>query len=356
MKCLRDVLSRDRRGAVALMYGLALVPLLLGVGSGVDIARGLQVKQVLQGAVDAAALAGASAYANGDSSGAASTVASNYFSLNGLPLPDQSPNPTTTVSTSVQSTNGTVSGYTVTVTATTQMPTTFMNLLISSVPVTASATAVNPVSTVTLDGSGILDNFKSSACDLNSIYYYLTSDNNTIPNPNSFSSTQMVGTNGTTNNPPVSFQISATQKIGFALKNVTGGICNYGNTQYGSTPGTTNWFFTTAWPPSNNPYNSATLQAVTTNNSFYTTTTSLPNTVLTPPVGGGGFTTPPSYPTVTCQQVGSQYINFYWNDMGGNADDLDYNDMEYSLNCTPVGGTNGNGAKVATIAPVYLSQ
>ena len=237
MKRLHDLLSRDRRGAVALMYGLALVPLLLGVGSGVDIARGLQVKQVLQGAVDAAALAGASAYANGDSSGAASTVASNYFSLNGLPLPDQAPTPTPTVSTSVQTTNGAVSGYTVTVTATTQMPTTFMNLLISSVPVTVSATAVNPVSTVTLDGSGILDNFKSSACDLNSIYYYLTSDNNTIPNPSTFSSSQMVGTNGTTNNPQVSFQISATQKIGFALKNVTGGICNYGNTQYGSGTG-----------------------------------------------------------------------------------------------------------------------
>src|SRR5271166_2406127 len=247
MKRLHELLSRDRRGAVALMYAIALVPLLLGVGSGVDIARGLQV---MQGAVDAAALAGASAYANGDSSGAATSVASSYFSLNGLPLPDAAPNPTSTVATSVQSTNGTVSGYTVTVTATTQMPTTFMNLLISSVPVTASATAVNPVSTVTLDGSGILDNFKSSACDLNSIYYYLTSDDNTIPNPSSFSSSQMVGTNGTTNNPQVTFQIAANQKIGFALKNVTGGICNYGNTQYGSTPGTTNWYFTTAWPPS----------------------------------------------------------------------------------------------------------
>jgi len=356
MKRLRDLLPRDRRGAVALMYGLALVPLLIGVGSGVDIARCLQVKEVLQAAVDAAALAGASAYANGNSSSAASTVASNYFAKNGLPLPDQAPTPTPTVSTSVQTTNGTVSGYTVTLTATTQMPTTFMSLLIGSVPVTVSATAVNPVSQVTLDGSGILNNFKSSACDLNSIYYYLTSDNNTIPNPSTFSSSQMVGTNGTTNNPPVSFTVSATQKIGFALKNLTGGICNYGNNQYGSAPGTANWFFTTAWPPSNNPYNSATLQAVTTNNSFYTTTSSLPNTVLTPPVGGGGFSTPPTNPTVTCQQVGSQYINFYWNDMGGNVDDLDYNDMEYSLNCTPVGGTHGNGATVASVQPVYLSH
>jgi len=355
MKHLHDILPRDRRGAIALTFALGLVPMLLGVGTGVDIVRGVQVKRVLQAAVDSAALAGASAYANGDSSSAASTVASNYFSLNGLPLPGGAPSPTTTVSTSEQSSNGVVSGYTVTVAATTQMPTTFMSLLISSVAVTTSATAVNPVSQVTVDGSGILDNFKSSACDLNTIFYYLTSDDNTIPNPNTFTSAQQIGTNGTTNNPSVSFNITATQKIGFALKNVTGGICNYGNSQYGSTPGTTNWYFTTAWPPSNNPYNSATLQAVPNNRSFYTTTTSTPNTVLTPPVGGGGFSTPPTYPTITCQQIGTQYVNYYWNDMGGNSDDLDYNDMEYSLNCTPAGGSHGSGT-VASIQPVYLSR
>ena len=109
---------------------------------------------MLQAAVDSAALAGASAYANGDSSAAASSVASNYFSLNGLPLPDGSTTPTTTVSTSQQSSDGVVSGYTVSVTATTQMPTTFMSLLISSVTVTASATAVNPVSQVTAEQHG----------------------------------------------------------------------------------------------------------------------------------------------------------------------------------------------------------
>jgi Flp pilus assembly protein TadG len=349
------MLLRDRRGAIALTFAIALVPVLLASGVGIDFTRGVLVRRVLQSATDSAALAGASAYANGASAAAASTAAQNFFADNGLPLPNGSSSPTTTVNTSVQTTNGIVSGYTVAVTATTQMPTTFMSLFTARMAISATATAVNPVSVVTLDGSGIIDNFKSSACNLNSIYYYLTSDNNTIPNPSTFADSQMVGTNGTTNNPPVTFQIAANQKIGFALKNVTGGLCNYGNNQYGSPPGTANWYFTTAWPPSNNPYNSATLQAVTSNNSFYTTTTVLPNTVLTPPVGGGGFTTPPTLPTVTCQQVGSQYVNFYWNDMGGNVDDLDYNDMEYSLSCTPVGGTHGSG-NVATVQPVYLSH
>jgi Flp pilus assembly protein TadG len=356
MQRLLDTLARDRRGAIVLTFCLALIPILLGVGSGVDIARGVQVKHVLQAAVDSAALAGASAYANGSSAAAASAAASNYFADNALPLPDGAPSPTPTVTTSVQTTNGAVSGYTVAVSATTQVPTTFMNLFISSLAVTATATAVNPVSQVTLDGSGILDNFKSSACDLNTIYYYLTSDNNTIPNPNTFTSSQQVGTNGTSTNPAVSFTVTANQKIGFALKNVTGGLCGYGSNQYGAPQGSTNWFFTTAWPPANNPYNSATYQAVATNDSFYTTTTLLPNTVLTPPVGGGGFTTTPTYPTVTCQQVGSQYVNFYWNDMGGNVDDLDYNDMEYSLNCTPVGGGNHGNGTVASVQPVYLSR
>ena len=356
MQRLHDTLPRDRRGAIALTFGLALVPILLGVGSGVDIARGAQVKRVLQAAVDSAALAGASAYANGASAAAASTTASNYLSLNALPLPDGAPNPTTTVSTSEQSTNGTVSGYTVSVTATTQMPTTFMSLFISSVAITASATAVNPVSTVTLDGSGILNNFKSSACDLNTIYYYLTSDNNTIPNPSTFTSSQLVASNGLSVNPAVSFNVSATQQIGFALKNVTGGICGYGANQYGSAQGTANWFFTTAWPPSNNPYNSSTYQAVPNNRSFYTTTTTIPNTVLTPPTGGSGFSTTPTFPTVTCQQIGTQYVNYYWNDMGGTTDDLDYNDMEYTFDCTPVNSWNHQSGTVATIQPVYLSQ
>lgn len=356
MKHLHDLLPRDRRGAIALTFGVALVPILLGVGSGVDITRGVQVKRVLQAAADSAALAGASAYANGNSAANASTAAANYLSLNALPLPDGAPNPTTTISTSEQSTNGTVSGYTVSVTATTQVPTTFMSLFVSSVPVTASATAVNPVSTVTLDGSGIIDNFKSSACDLNTIYYYLTSDNNTIPNPSSFTSSQLVASNGSSSNPAVSFTASATQKIGFALQNVTGGRCGYGTNQYGSPQGNTNWFFSTAWPPANNPYNSATYQAVPNNRSFYSTTTLIPNAILTPPVGGVGFSTTPTFPTVTCQQIGSQYVNYYWNDMGGTTDDLDYNDMEYTFNCTPVGG-NGNGSgTVATVQPVYLSQ
>ena len=253
--------------------------------------------------------------------------------------------------------NGAVSGYTVSVTATTQMPTTFMSLLISSVAVTASATAVNPVSQVTLDGSGIADNFKTSACDLNTIYYYLTSDNNTIPNPSTFTSSQMVGTNGTTNNPAGVVQCVRDAEDRLRAEERDRRHC--------ATTATTSTARRRAPPTGSSPplgrrrttrTTRPRYQAVTTNHSFYTTTTSTPNTVLTATGRRRRFSTPPTYPTVTCQQVGTQYVNYYWNDMGGNIDDLDYNDMEYSLNCTPVSGGSHGGSTVASVQPVYLSR
>ena len=50
----------DLRGNVAMMFGLAAVPLMLGAGVAVDYARSIQSESQLQGAVDAAALAVAS--------------------------------------------------------------------------------------------------------------------------------------------------------------------------------------------------------------------------------------------------------------------------------------------------------
>lgn len=50
---------KNNRGNVATMFGLALVPLLLGVGAAVDMVRIHNVNTTLQAAVDEAALAGA---------------------------------------------------------------------------------------------------------------------------------------------------------------------------------------------------------------------------------------------------------------------------------------------------------
>ena len=70
--------ARARRGAVAVLFAIMLVPLLLAVGAGVDFARLEILKSSLQSVADGAALAGATALNQSGSSGA-TTVATGYF-------------------------------------------------------------------------------------------------------------------------------------------------------------------------------------------------------------------------------------------------------------------------------------
>lgn len=77
-------------------------------------------------------------------------------------------------------------------------------------------------------------------------------------------------------------------------------------------------------------------------------TSSLP-TSLNPPTSGSCFTSLPSNSTLSCRSIGSQYLTFYWNDMGGNVDDHDYNDAEISVSCSGTGTGN-------TATGVYLSS
>ena len=50
----RQGLIKDVRGNVAILFGVALIPILLGVGIAVDYARALMVRERMQGALDAA--------------------------------------------------------------------------------------------------------------------------------------------------------------------------------------------------------------------------------------------------------------------------------------------------------------
>ena len=54
-------LLTDRRGVVAILFALALPPLLLATGAAVDFARVGMLKTTMQSVADGAALAGASA-------------------------------------------------------------------------------------------------------------------------------------------------------------------------------------------------------------------------------------------------------------------------------------------------------
>src|SRR5690606_11851523 len=50
----------DRQGAVAILFGIALIPLVVAVGAAIDYSRAVNVRTKIQGAIDAAALAAAS--------------------------------------------------------------------------------------------------------------------------------------------------------------------------------------------------------------------------------------------------------------------------------------------------------
>jgi Flp pilus assembly protein TadG len=75
--------SKDLRGNTTIMFALAVVPMLLASGAAIDFLRANSTQTVLQGAADAAAVAGA---ASGETSDAALlAVVQEYVNSNGAP-------------------------------------------------------------------------------------------------------------------------------------------------------------------------------------------------------------------------------------------------------------------------------
>jgi Flp pilus assembly protein TadG len=72
--------ARARRGNVAMIFAIVLVPVLITGGAGIDLARAMAVRTKLYAAVDAAALAVASK--NGITQTQANTLAQQYFNAN----------------------------------------------------------------------------------------------------------------------------------------------------------------------------------------------------------------------------------------------------------------------------------
>src|ERR1700761_55541 len=124
---------RAKRGNVAMMFGLAMVPLTVAAGAGVDYTRALLVHQQMNEALDAAALALGST--TGLNQASAQALAQSYFTTNyqvdstfGVPT-----TPTVTFNS-----NGSV-----VISVTTSMPTVLMKIVgIDSLPVSASSTVV----------------------------------------------------------------------------------------------------------------------------------------------------------------------------------------------------------------------
>ena len=357
-------LARSRQGAIGVAFALLFVPVVMVLGAAVDYARLEQFKTQLQATVDSAALSGAAAYVDASSNSTASTVANNYLASNETLLPSHVGSITSSVSAS-QITTGSNQGYTVNVSATAALGTTFMRLISPTLNVSARAIAVNPIVQITIT----TNNFNSSAWDANTLWYWLITNSAPTAQPTvaNFAAGQKLASNMNTTNPTVTFTATATQKIGMALQNVTGGKGgNYGCTQY-QTPhyvtqgsgrnaqqvencvGEEQWFFSNMMPPSANTYNQAGYQIATNCSLQVELSMTLPTSNI-PPVGGQCFNSLPQYSYPSCSQLAGQYANFWWNDMGGSTDDKDYNDAEISIQCNGI----SNGGNAAT--NVYLSQ
>ncbi len=334
-------LAGNRDGAVAVLFAVMLPVLILAVGIAVDYMRAIQLRTALQGAVNSAALAGAKVYLDTSAASAAQTMASNYVTAAQAYLP-----PNTNFSSSAVASagyaygtsSGTV-GYNVSVTASAKLQTVFIPSFMSSgFTVSVAAVAENPIVTATADFSG----WYSSAGDQNTISWYDVPSNNGTP-ANSALNQIYSNASGAHNQTAPTFQTTSGQKIGFALKNVTGGNAGYGSNHYGGAEGSTHYFYSHYFPPSKIAYPS-----VTQNCSLQSETVSGSNlTDQTAPSNGSCTNTSPQYATITCSQLGSTIVRYFWNDMGGPTDDKDYNDAEYNISCTGVTSSSeiaaGNG-------------
>jgi Flp pilus assembly protein TadG len=327
------------QGSISIVFGLMLIPTALAIGAGIDFARALQLKTELQSAVDAASLAGASAYVSTTTSSSASTVATNYMNSAITNLPANM-GVTYTVTPSTKILSGSTTGYMMTVSATTSEKPTLMALVTTGIPVSVTAEAENPIVTAKFDSG----NFYSSAYDLNVAYWYVVPSDGSLPTTAelnlmwSNASLPCGATSGTLGS-PVTVQLPASQKIGFVLKNTTGGKCGYGSNQYGGAQGSTHYFYSQEFPPSATAYPS-----VSSDRSLQILSAPSDGYITNPPVGS--FSSPSS-PTpyiipaaASCSQLLGQTYLFAWNDMGGGTDDLDYNDMEYTFSCSAPGSVN----------------
>ncbi len=275
-------LTRDRRGNIAITFALLAVPLVLGAGASIDLARMANVHGQVQDIADSAALAGAYQFTSADATAAsnAATVAGNYAKAMAANLPDHPTVATPVVSSSPScaapaaspgqvtvavctTTPGSTNGYigTVHVALNFAMKTTLTAMVTPSMTVNGQATAQGGVAVqVTVN----VNHFNSSASDLDQVFYYAVPQNssgamlsgrslyeydptNDIANNKWLNSSKPILSNapGFTNANIIYLQVPIGTEPAFAMYNTTSGVSNYGNNCYGQTPGQLKKYFST---------------------------------------------------------------------------------------------------------------
>ena len=331
--------KQNRSGAAAVYVGIASMVLVLIAGAATEVGRSVSVRTQLQRAVDSAALAGASAYTSNSTSTAATTAATNY--MNGAIAnlrSDASVSFNVTLSTVTSS--STVTDYVVNVTAAATVNTRMSSSIASIVNVSVAATADNPVYSVKI----LLSGFSSSAADGDAIYYYIVPSDLGTPTSmtqifNNFSSgcirnlrnnnesSYYNSSASSTASSYVTVTLTAGQKIGFALVNITGCNSEYSPNSYGSAYMHANTLYSHMYPPSIIAY-----PKWKTNCALQVTTSSSVSS-------GSCYTSTPAMGAFSCATAGTTPYYFSWNDMGGGTDDHDYNDAMYKIGCSSAGSS-----------------
>jgi Flp pilus assembly protein TadG len=128
--------SRSNRGNVAMIFAIALVPLVLGAAAGLDFARAMLVRQQMSEALDAAALAVGSS--TGLDQTTAQALAQKYFNANFTVDTTAFGMPTVSIPANGYNASGSVQ-----LAATDTMPTVLMKLAgINSLPISTTSTVV----------------------------------------------------------------------------------------------------------------------------------------------------------------------------------------------------------------------
>ncbi len=372
-----DILHRFRRGrsgSIAPMFAVAAIPLVLAVGTAVDVGRVMDAHGKLQDIADSAALAGATQLETGNETAAATKYVTAM-------LPGVTP--TVTV---VENSNGV---GTVQVSVSQSVPTTLAALFTPTVSTTATATAQG---TLVRNVTFTLSNFNSSAMDLNQIYYYVqpsgSSGTTLYQWAPTLSSSNLLLSNqpGHTNPAKQTVQIPVNAVIGFALSNTTGGVGGYGSNCYGQkqgatmiyyshredangsywdyntpsfhacTTGTNTWSanipagpyqtVSTGWGPVLTPCNSSDSSSISAiggscsssatyaagNYVYYTDTNSAWQS--SDPLYGTRYSRNPLRFGTSNTDCTQGTVTYQWDDNGGGSDDNDYNDAVFSVKCT----------------------
>lgn len=378
-------LARDADGAVAVLFALLSVVIALAVGAAVDYSRAAEVRATLQSAVDAAALAGASDYTALSAQSTAQALAQDYVTRGAAALPSNVSITSTTITPGTTGSGNNVA-YTMSVSVTVSVPTTFLSVYEKSITVAASATAKNPVVTASFD----VGSFVTYACDINEIYWYIVPANGGVPDA---SAMNLLWSNNTSS--PASsatFNVAASAKIGFAMENITGardpslGGCNYGKNMYGAHAGDTQWLYSSLGSPSQY-YNIALGGTDTGTHANYPTDQDCGLVVekgtynsrrgiwtySSPPQGqcysttgsgedyysdgqvsccttGATSTTEMANAAPSCSDLNGTSYQYDWNDMGGTTDTFNYgNDMQFAFSCSG-GSGSGNGTSTTSVS------